>query len=58
VAYLRDLFCFLNELSLSLQGANINIFKVHEKIEATIKKRRLWTQLAEKGNFKSFLYFN
>jgi hypothetical protein len=30
-------FCFLNELRLNLQGANINIFKVQEKGEATIK---------------------
>jgi hypothetical protein len=44
VAYLCDIFCFLNELSLNLQGANINIFKLQEKVEATIKKLRLWTQ--------------
>jgi hypothetical protein len=50
----HDIFCFLNELSLNLQGANINIFKVDEKVVATIKKLRLWTQRAEKGNFKYF----
>jgi hypothetical protein len=50
----HDIFCFLNELSLNLQGANITIFKVQEKVEATIKKLRLWTQRVEKGNFKSF----
>jgi hypothetical protein len=37
VAYLCDIFCFLNELGLNLQGANINSFKVQEKGEATIK---------------------
>jgi hypothetical protein len=47
VAYLCDIFCFLNELSLNLQGADINIFKVLEKVEATIKKLRLWTQRAD-----------
>jgi hypothetical protein len=54
VAYLCDIFCFLNELSLNLQGANINIFKVQEKGEEAIKKLRLWTQRVKKGNFKSF----
>jgi hypothetical protein len=54
VAYLRDIFCFLHELSLHLQGGDINIFKVQEKGEATIKKRRLWAQRVEKENFKSF----
>jgi hypothetical protein len=54
VAYLCDIVCFLNELSLNLQGANINIFKFQEKVEATIKKFRLWTQRVEKGNFKYF----
>jgi hypothetical protein len=44
----------LNELSLDLEGANINIFKFQEKVEATVKKIRLWTQRVEKGNFKSF----
>jgi hypothetical protein len=53
VAYLCDILCFLNELSINLQGANINIFKVQEKVEATIKKLCLWTQRVEKGNFKS-----
>jgi hypothetical protein len=54
VAYLCDIFCFLNELRLNLQGVNINIFKVQEKGEATIRTLRLWTQRVEKGNFKYF----
>jgi hypothetical protein len=41
VAYLCDIFCFFNELSLNLQGANINIFKVQEKVEATVKNIHL-----------------
>uniref|UniRef100_K7GH28 Uncharacterized protein n=1 Tax=Pelodiscus sinensis TaxID=13735 RepID=K7GH28_PELSI len=48
-----DIFC-LNNLSLNLQGTKINIFKVHEKVEATIKKLRLWAQRVNKRNFKSF----
>jgi hypothetical protein len=54
VAYLCDIFCFLNELSLNLEGANTNIFKVQENVDVTIKKLRLWTQRVEKWNFKSF----
>jgi hypothetical protein len=54
VAYLCDIFCFLNALSLNLQGTNVNIFKVQEKGEVTTKKLRLWTKRDEKGKFKSF----
>jgi hypothetical protein len=54
VAYLCDIFYFLNDLSLNLQGTNINIFKVEENVEATIKKPCLWTQLVDMGKFKSF----
>ena len=38
VAYLADIFTYLNELNLSLQGAAVNRFKVEDKIEAIIKK--------------------
>uniref|UniRef100_K7GA61 DUF4371 domain-containing protein n=1 Tax=Pelodiscus sinensis TaxID=13735 RepID=K7GA61_PELSI len=50
VAYLCDIFCLLNYLSLILQGTKTNILKVHEKVE----KLRLWAQRVNKRNFKSF----
>ncbi|CAG9790703.1 unnamed protein product [Diatraea saccharalis] len=37
-AYLADIFSALNELNLSLQGRDTNIFKVDDKIETILKK--------------------
>ena len=34
---LQDIFTYLNELNLSLQGAAVNRFKVEDKTEAIIK---------------------
>lgn len=38
IAYLADVFEYLNTLNLSLQGIYIDVFHVKDKIEATIKK--------------------
>lgn len=37
VAYICDVFDFLNNLNLALQGENATIFKVQEKVEAATK---------------------
>ena len=37
LAYLADIFRFLNELNLSLQGAIVDIFQVSDKINSTVK---------------------
>lgn len=37
VAFLVDIFIYLNELNLSLQGTAVNSFKVEDKIEAMKK---------------------
>ena len=40
--YLGDIFSRLNELNLGLQGLSATMFNVRDKIEAMIKKLRLW----------------
>lgn len=39
---------------MALQGNNVTIFKVHDKVEAARKKLSVWSQRAETGNFKLF----
>ena len=41
LAYLADVFRFLNELNLSLQGATVDIFQVSDKIYSTVRKLQL-----------------
>jgi hypothetical protein len=54
VAYLCDIFDFLNNLNLTLQGSNVTVFKVQEKVEAATKKLNLWSRRVEAGNYKAF----
>jgi len=54
LAYLCDIFDFLNNLNPTLQGNNVTVFKVQEKIEAATKKLHLWSRRVEAGNYKSF----
>jgi hypothetical protein len=51
VAYLCDIFCFLNELSLNLQGANINIFKSSGKSWSNNQKTSPADTTSWKGKF-------
>lgn len=44
IAYLADVFEYLNVLNLSLQGIYIDVFHVEHKIEATIKKFEIWAK--------------
>lgn len=46
LVYLSDIFTHLNVLNLSLQGIRVTVFKVEDKIEATMKKLKLWSQLS------------
>jgi hypothetical protein len=41
LAYLVDVFNYLNELNLSLQGKAVNVFKVQDKTDTMIKKSGL-----------------
>ena len=56
LCYLSDLLEKLNELNLSLQGENTNIFTLKSKIEAFIKKLNIWKQKVENGSFEMFSF--
>ena len=55
LAYLADIFRFLNELNLSLQGATVDIFQVSDKINNTVRKLQLRLVDIEKSNLAAFL---
>lgn len=52
MVYLADIFTYFNELNTSLQGTNINIFKVQSKIDAL--KLKFWADCILKGNIECF----
>lgn len=55
LAYLCDIFDFLNELNKNLQGDKVDVFKVSEKVEAAIKKIQFWLSRLNKGNYSGFI---
>lgn len=54
VAYLADIFTKCNEINLSLQGRNITIFNVRDKIASFNKKLQFWISQVEQNNFDCF----
>lgn len=54
VAYLSDIFNILNNLNLSLQGRNISIFTVEDKISGLITKTELWCTRLDRREYDSF----
>lgn len=57
LAYLSDIFSYINELNLKLQGPDTTIFNAWNKIESFKKKLKLWlNMIAEKNNemFQSY----
>ena len=54
LAYLVDVFRFLNDLNLSLQGATVDIFQVSDKINSTVRKLQLRLGDIEKNNLAAF----
>uniref|UniRef100_H2YPP8 HAT C-terminal dimerisation domain-containing protein n=1 Tax=Ciona savignyi TaxID=51511 RepID=H2YPP8_CIOSA len=54
LCYLSDVLEKLNQLNLSLQGENNNIFTLKSKIEAFIKKLNIWIQKAQNDSFEMF----
>lgn len=55
LTYLADIFSKLNELNLYLQGSNgSDIFAVHDKIRAFMKKLLLWKSCIENGKYDCF----
>ena len=45
----------MNDLSVSLQGKQINILKCYEKLNAFKEKLFLWRRQMERGNISNFL---
>ena len=54
LAYLADVFRFLNELNLSLQEATVDIFQVSDKINTTVRKLQQRLGDIEKNNLTAF----
>ncbi|CAM1323965.1 ZBED8 (predicted) [Pycnogonum litorale] len=54
LAYLTDIFTRMNDLSVSLQGKNINILKCCEKLNAFKEKLPLWCRRVKRGNLSNF----
>ena len=54
LCYLSDTFAKLNDLNLSLQGKNCDIFTSNDKIESFIKKISIWKSRVEKNLFEMF----
>ena len=54
LTYLSDIFSYINELNLKLQGPNTTIFNVWNKIELFKKKLKLWLNMIAEGNNEIF----
>lgn len=54
LAYLADIFSVLNCLNLSLQGKEISLFHVQDKVNAAIAKLNLWQKRVGNGEVDSF----
>jgi len=54
LAYLSNIFSYINELKLKLQGPNTTIFNVWDKLESFKKKLKLWFNMIAEGNNEMF----
>lgn len=54
LAYLGEVFPYLNELNLGLQGMSTTIFNVQDKVEAMIRNFVLWFFCINKKNTEAF----
>ncbi len=54
LAYLADVFGHLNNLNLSLQGKQVSVFHVQDKVSAMIAKLKLWHRRLSCGELESF----
>jgi hypothetical protein len=54
LAYLADIFSRINELNLSLQGLDINVFSVQGKIESMMEKSQFWERCIESNQTECF----
>jgi hypothetical protein len=51
---LADIFSRINEFNLSLQGLNISVFSVQDKIESMMKKEQFWERCIESNQTECF----
>ena len=54
MAHLAHIFTYFNQLKTSLREININIFKVHSKINDSLLKFKFWEDCILKENIKCF----
>ena len=54
VAYLTDIFSALNSINKSLQGRNITMFEVSDKLTAFFEKLKLWQRRVDRGQLEHF----
>ena len=54
LAYLADIFYYLNELNTRIQGRNENLLTSTDKINGFRSKVQLWQQHVESGNLEMF----
>nr|CAI5833424.1 unnamed protein product [Callosobruchus analis] len=54
LAYLADIFEFLNNLNPELQGRNTTILANYEHIQGFLAKLQLWSSRASSANTASF----
>jgi len=54
LAYLADIFGHLNEVNLSIQGPDLTILDVTERLQAFQAKLHLWKRRLETDNFVNF----
>jgi len=54
LGYLSDIFSYINELNLKLNGPDTTIFNAWNKIESFKKKLKLWLNMIAEGNNEIF----
>ena len=54
LVYLSEIVTHMNDLSISMQGKNINILKCHKKLNVFKEKLHLWCLQFKKGNLLNF----
>jgi len=58
LAYLSDIFSYINALNLKLQGPDTTIFSAWNKIESFKKKLKLWFNMIAEGNSEIFQWYS
>jgi hypothetical protein len=56
VEHFSDSFSILSSLNLSLQGRDVTIIRVQDKIKAFLQKCELWSKWLGRGKYDSFIF--